>query len=57
MICLDQDKQANACILGENAGAAEQIEFADCLRIIKCENWRRHRDIDDGTIIMLCQDE
>ena len=56
MICLNQDKQANACILGENAGVTEQIEFADCLRKIKCEIWGRHRDTDNGTTIMLCQD-
>ena len=56
MICLDQDRLANACILGENESVAEQIEFADCLRIIKCVNRRRHRDVDSGTTIMLCQD-
>lgn len=57
MICLDQDEQANACILGENAGEEEQIGFADCLRKIKCENWGRHKDIENGTTIMLCQDK
>lgn len=56
-ICLDQDKQANACILRENAREAAQIKFAECLRKIKCENWRRHNDIEDGTTIMLCDEE
>ena len=57
MICLDQDRQANACILWGDAGEAEQIEFADCLRKIKCENWRRHKDSENGNTIMICKDE
>ena len=57
MICLNRDKQANACILEENAGEEEQVGFAGCLRKIKCENWRRRKDIEDGTTIMLCDDE
>ncbi|MCY4674238.1 MAG: hypothetical protein OXD43_10835 [Bacteroidetes bacterium] len=57
MICIDKDEQANACILGENASEAEQIEFADCLGKIKCENWRRHKDSENGITIMMCEDE
>jgi hypothetical protein len=57
MVCLDEGEQARACILGENASGAKQIEFADCLRKLKCENLRRHKDSANGNTTMMCEDE